>query len=163
LAVLLCPAAIADWGAQSSLSFDAMAVLGGGAALAALAAFVAPVGRLFLERTRAEAEARQYAQGMFLDRALFRTRERRAVLILASRYEGVGIVLPDAGVARHAPSSEIERIARAMSAPLRSGAVSQAFAAAFDGLRAVLSAHGYAPETHAVNELEDAVVTERGA
>src|SRR5688572_14988822 len=123
LAVLLYPAAFADWGVESSLAFDAMAVLGAGATFAALAAFVAPVGRLFLDRTRAEAEARQYAQGMFLDRALFGTRGRRAVLVLASRYEAVGIVLPDAGVARHAPAAEIERVARTMQPPLKSGDV----------------------------------------
>lgn len=163
LAVLFYPAAFADWGVHSSLAFDAMAVLGGGAALAALAAFAPPVGRLFLERTRAEAEARQYAQGMFLDRALFRTRGRRAVLVLASRYEGVGIVLPDAGVLRHAPAEEIERIARAMQPLLRRGDISQAFGVAFNGLRAILAVHGFVPETHPVNELEDAVVTERGA
>jgi hypothetical protein len=56
---------------------DAMLTLGAGAALAAIAVLVPGVGRLFLDRTRAESEATQDAQLRFLERQLFRTQRSR--------------------------------------------------------------------------------------
>ena len=163
LAVLVYPGAFADWGVESSLAFDAMAVLGCGAALALLAAFIPPLGRFFLERTRAEAEVRQYALGIFLERQLFRTRERRAALLLVSRYERAAVVLPDAGVTHHAPAEGIEHVTRAMQAALASDGLTRAFEVGFDELRTLVQRHGFVAAPPSGNELDDAIVTEKGA
>jgi hypothetical protein len=56
---------------------DAMLTLGAGAALTAIAVLVPGVGRLFLDRMRAPSEAMRYAQSLFLERRLFRTRRSR--------------------------------------------------------------------------------------
>ena len=49
------------------------------------ATLVPALGRLVLDRVRAEGEARQSAAVMFLEREIFRTSARRAVLLFLSR------------------------------------------------------------------------------
>ena len=58
-----------------------------GAVSALLAIAVPEYARLFLNRLRAAGEVRQYAQALFLERQLFRTRARNGVLVLASLFE----------------------------------------------------------------------------
>ncbi len=86
-----------DWITAHAALFHALAILGGGALLALIAHFSSAFARLFLERDRAQTEVRQYAQALFLERELFATKDRNAVLILASLYERVVVVWPDTG------------------------------------------------------------------
>src|SRR5215218_7438116 len=74
LAAALHPGVIRIWSDVSVAALDAMLILGTGAVLAMLAALVPAFGRLFLDRVRARGEALQYAESMFLERELFRTR-----------------------------------------------------------------------------------------
>jgi putative membrane protein len=163
LAVVFFPVLLSDWSIESTLAFHTMAVLGTGAVIAATSAFVPPLARLFLDPVRAQAEARQYALSLFVEREIFRTPERRAVLMLVSRFERVALVIPDSGLASYAVGIDLERTAVAMRAALVSRGPAAAFEAGFDTLRAVLLSAGYTPGSARTNMLEDGVVTSKGA
>lgn len=163
LAVASFPLLLADWNVASTLAYYAMAIIGAGAVLAAAAAFVPAAGRLFLDRVRAEGEVRQYGLAMFVERQIFCTPERCAILLLVSRYEGVAVILPDTGLSQHAPRAEVERIAASMRAALASRGVAAAFEAGFEGLTALIQMHGYTPRPLGANVLDDALIAEKGA
>jgi uncharacterized membrane protein len=161
LAVVLYPHPFTDWSAASTLAFHAMAILGVGALVAA-ATLVPALGRVLLDRVRAEGEARQRAAAMFLEREIFRTAARRAVLLLVSRFERVTVVLRDTGLAQYTSPQGLEHVAASMRAALSRGEAA-AFEAGFQELRALLSTHGYVAAAAGSNELDDGVVMERGA
>jgi putative membrane protein len=77
LAAVLHSMVISLWTDTRMPAAHAMLTLGAGAALAAIAVLVAGVGRLFLDRMRAQSEATQYPQSLFLERRLFRTHRSR--------------------------------------------------------------------------------------
>lgn len=163
LAAALHPFVLPAWSASYSIALDALVILGAGAAFAAAATLLPAVGRLFLDRLRAQAEARQYALAMFLDREIFRTADRRAVLILLTEFERIAVIVPDTGLAVDAPAAELERISgRMRSLLLRRNPVA-AFEAALDGLKALIAARGRGVRPSDRNALEDAVVMEKGA
>lgn len=161
LTVLLPLAPFADLSVATTIAFHAMSILGAGAALAALAALVPAIGWLFLDRLRAQAEARQYAQALFLEREIFRTTDRRALLLLVSRFERAAVILADKGLSQYTPAPELERIASAMKPLLGNQGPAAAFEIAFDALQALLRARGVAA-SQTRNELDDAVVMEKG-
>ena len=161
LAVVLYPHPLTDWSAASTLAFHAMAILGAGALVAA-ATLVPALGRLLLDRVRAEAEVRQRAAVIFLEREIFSTSSRRAVLLLVSRFERVTVVLRDIGLAQYTSPEGLGHAAAAMRAALPRGEAA-AFEAGFQELGALLRAHGYVATSAGSNELDDGVVMERGA
>ena len=164
LVTALHPSVIRIWSDTGVAALDAMLILGCGALLAALSAFVPAVGRVFLDRVRAKSEAQQYAKELFLERELFATRSRRAVLVVMCRFEGLTVIVADSGLARYAPPAELAAIGEAAGARARKGDVTGAFAAAFDRVEALLKQHGLSPETApASNELADDVLVGRGA
>ena len=163
LAVTCFPSVLADWDIASTLAYYAMAIAGTGAMLAAAAAFVPAAGRLFLDRIRAEGEVRQYGLAMFLERQIFCTAERCAVLLLVSLYERVAVILPDTGLTHYAPRADAERVARSMRGALAKHGVAAAFEAGFDELTAVMAARGYVARAASANVLDDAVISEKGA
>jgi putative membrane protein len=161
----LNPLVISGWTHASLIAFDAMLILSSGATLALVAAFVPSIGRLFLDRLRAQAEALQYAQSMFLERQLFRTRARRAVLVVACRFERIAIVVTDTGLAQYAPPSALNAIG-ADAKPVLSRGRGEDLVAAFDfvftRVKALLAQGGCATTPPEANEIDDDVVTERG-
>src|SRR5688572_27814052 len=58
LVVVFFPLLLTDWNVMWTLTLAAMVLLGTGAVLATAAAFFPAFGRLFLDRVRAEGEAR---------------------------------------------------------------------------------------------------------
>jgi len=90
-----------------------MIVLGAGVLYVLLSVFWPAFARLFLDGSRAETETLQYAQSVFLERELFRTRDRTAILLLVSLFERRVVLLPDRGVEdRLAPGTLSDVIAR---------------------------------------------------
>lgn len=142
--------------------FEAAVVLGAGATLALLTVFAPPFARLFLHRLRAEAEVRQYAQAMFLERGVFQTRERVGVLLLISLFEREVVILPDVGVRRHLADAQIVTVIAPMRPLLARQRIVAACAAGLTALAAVLQ-DKLLPPAAAGNELPDSVVQERGA
>ena len=163
LAAALHPTVIRLWSDTSAAALDAMLILGSGVLLAALAAFVPGAGRIFIDRVRARGEALQYAQSLFLERELFRTRERRTVLIVMCRFEALAVVVADSGLAQYAPPADLNAIGADAGALLRRGDICGAFELAFDRVRALLEIGGLQPGTSAGNELDDDVLMEKGA
>lgn len=163
LVAALHPTVIRIWSDTSVTALDAMLVLGSGALLAALSALAPAFGRLFLDRERAKGEALQYAKELFLDRELFRTRSRRAVLVVMCRFEGLAVIVADAGLAQYAPPADLGGIGDEAGRLTRRGDVCGAFGLAFDRVAALLARQGLPREAAAGNELDDEVLLGRGA
>ena len=62
--------------------------------------YVPAFARLFLRDSRATLEVSQYAKVQFLERELFATPERTAILVLVSLLERRVVILPDTGLPR---------------------------------------------------------------
>ena len=162
LVIVVYPLLATRWSATATAAYAAMSILGAGSVFAAAAALLRPVGRLLLDGIRAQAEARQYALGVFVQREVVRTRARNAVLLLIARFEGVAVILPDTGLARFAPAEELEQIAAAMQFALRAQGTVAAFERGFEGLDASLRRHGYRADGAHENVLDDTVLAEQG-
>lgn len=162
LAAAMHPTVIRIWSDVSLTALDAMLILGAGAVLAALAAFVPAFGRLFLDRVRARSEALQYAESMFLERELFRTRSRRSVLVVMCRFEGLAVVLADSGLAQYAPPVELGAIGVEAGAVMRRGDIAGAFDLAFTRIERLLAEHGMRPEARE-NAIEDDMLVGKSA
>jgi putative membrane protein len=163
LVAALHPTVIRIWSDTGVAALDAMLILGSGALFAALSAFVPVFGRLLLDRVRARGEAQQYAKELFLERELFRTRSRRAVLVVMCRFEGLAVIVADSGLAQYAPPAELGSIAEAAGALTRKGDLRGAFALAFERVETLLTQGGMAADGAPDNELDDDVLVGRGA
>jgi putative membrane protein len=149
------------WTAGPAVLLVVVATLGAGA-LCALACIARPsFARLFLSTHRAEVEARQYAQALFLERELFATRDRTGVLLLVSIFERQVVLLPDRGLEERLSSVASREIVGRMTADLAAGRVAPALEDGLAGLERALasSVTGASRE----NELPDAIVEEEGA
>jgi len=144
-----------DWTAAHASLVTAVAILAAGLACTVLATFFPPAARLFLQRERAEAEVRQRAKSLFLERALFATPGRNAVLLLASRYERVAVVLGDRAYDGRVDSAEWQGIVDAMTPPFRAGQEALAFSAGLEALEALLVDKGFRPDASPHNALPD--------
>jgi putative membrane protein len=151
-----------DWASIHKPWLDITTVLGCGALFALVAAFVPPVARLFLDKVRGAAEVRQYAEGLFLKRELFRTAERVGLLIMVCRFERRVYILPDTGIAHALGQEDLDAAIAAMAPSLRAWRPAQAFRAGFDALAATLKRKSFRPGAHG-NELADGMVVEDGA
>ena len=161
----LNPLVISDWSHASIIAFDALVILAGGAMLSLLAAFVPAIGRLFLDKLRAQGEAQQYAKALFLERELFRTRSRWAVLVVICRFERTAVVLRDTGLAQYAPAAALQDISAEAKPLLSSGGADlvPVYEHVFGRLKALLARNGFTAVPPRANEIADEVVAERGA
>lgn len=132
-----------DWTGAHAALVTAVAILAAGLGCALLATLSRPFERLFLQRERAEAEARQRAKALFLERELFATPDRSAVLLFASRYERVAVVLGDRGYDGRISAAEWESVVAAMTRPFSDGDAAAAFTAGLDALEALLGEKGF--------------------
>lgn len=163
LGAALNPYFVSGWSHASIIALDAMLILAAGALLSLLSAFVPAIGRIFLDRVRAQAEALQYAQALFLEREVFRTRDRRAVLVVMCRFERVGVVLADTGLAQYAPAGAMGELGKFTGTLLAKGAVVPAFEAAFSRITELLKLGGFVAASDRQNEIADDVLVEKGA
>lgn len=159
-AVVLLDLARASWTSPALVLLTLSVTLLTGAGAALLCVAVPGFARLFLDRERAELEARQYAESLFLSREIFATSGRRGILLLVSLFERTVIVLPDAGLTGRLDQDAMQRIIGAMTACLAEHRTAAAFEAGLAVLEASLSA--FAPEGPAGNELPDGIVEEQG-
>jgi putative membrane protein len=150
-----------DWSSAHS-GFEAAVILGAGVMFALITIFAPPFARLFLYRPRSEAEVRQYAQTVFLERGVFATRERVGVLLLIARFERAVVILPDIGVRQHLSAAQIEAVIAEMKPLLAQQRIAAVCEAGLSALATLLHDRLVRPAT-AGNELPDAPVRERGA
>jgi len=164
-AAALLAAFVAAWlrpgwsGAELSV-IEAALVLCTGAAAALAAAYVPPFARLFLDRDRAHAEVRQYADAMFLVRGLHGTAGRVGILLLVSLFEREVVIRCDRGVTARVPDAGLEPVIAAMTPPLRRGAVADALLEGLAALERLLRARGF--PKGGPDEIADELVQEKG-
>lgn len=151
-----------DWASIHTPLRDVAAILAAGVLCCVAAMAIPAFGRLFLNRERARAEVRQYAQGIFLQREVFNTAERVGILMLVARFERRVVILPDSGIARHVTPQELDNVIAVMAPHLAQAQPVQAFRAGFEALGALLKSKGIQPARHG-NELADGAMVEGGA
>lgn len=144
-----------DWTAAHASLATAIAILATGLTGALLATFTPTFERLFLSRERAEAEVRQRARSLFLERDLVATPGRNAILLLASRYERVTVVLGDRAYDGRIDSADWQRIVDAMTPPFQAGQEALAFGAGLDALETLLVTKGFRRDGMTRNVLPD--------
>ena len=151
-----------DWTGAHAALVTAVTILGAGLGCALLATLSRPFERLFLQRERAEAEARQRAKALFLARELFATPDRTAVLLFASRYERVAVVVGDRGYDGRISAAEWEAVVAAMTRRFGDGDPTAAFTAGLDALEALLAEKGFRGEGKGRNILPDRLIEPDG-
>ncbi|MGQ0749847.1 MAG: TPM domain-containing protein [Betaproteobacteria bacterium] len=132
-----------------------------GASLAALTLFVPGLARLFVARPRAEAEVRQYAEAVFLQRGLFETRERIGLLLLIARFEREAALVADAAIRSYIPDDQLAAAAAQVKPLLARNSMASACAACLNAI--TLQLEGRLTPSRAANEIADTLVQERGA
>ncbi|HET9046222.1 MAG TPA: TPM domain-containing protein [Casimicrobiaceae bacterium] len=142
-----------DWVTAHYTWFNVMPILAVGVVSALLAIAVPEYARLFLNRVRAAGEVRQYAQAMFLERQLFRTRARCGVLVLASLFERHVEIVADLAFDARVDSAEWGSVVDAMTPALRAGRTADAFMQALDRIETMLVDKGFAADPGVDNEL----------
>jgi putative membrane protein len=161
LAVVTADARWPEWVTLSTAPVQAALMLGAGAAGALLAIFVPSFARVFLRRTRAELEVRQYARAMFLERQVFMAPGRNGVLVLISLFERRIEILPDIGLRDRVSARDWSAIIELMTPQLRRNQPFHAMRRALAALDELLIARGI----HDVpdgNAFSDRAIEERG-
>jgi uncharacterized membrane protein len=155
LVVVAADALRPDWIHAHAILIAVATILVAGLACALLSMLSPAFERIFLQRERAEVEARQRAQSLFLTHDLVATPGRNAVLLFASRYERVAVALGDRAYDGRVTVAEWQGVVDAMTAPFRSGDVRGAFTSGLDALEALLVAKGFRGDGTARNALPD--------
>jgi uncharacterized membrane protein len=162
LAVLVLDVARPAW--HPGLLGALVAVLATGAANALLAHYGGAYGRRFVRHDRAEAQARDYAETLFLRRALYATPTRSAVLILLGLFERVAVVHPDHGIADRVAQADWQRIVETMAPRLAAGQRQAAIVAGLQALADLLERQAHLTRPAAPgNVFPDRPIEERGA
>lgn len=128
-----------DWVTTTAVLWSAVAILGAGAACALFSVASPAFARLFLRDSRAALEVSQYAKVQFLERELFATGTRCAVLLVVSLLERRVVILADTGLRTRVTAAEWDAAIARMTAPLRAGQVGAAVLAGLDGIAAALA------------------------
>ena len=150
-----------DWASIESPMIDVIIILGTGVFACLLTMWLPAAGRLLLSGERAGAQVRRYAEGLFLRREVFRTAERSGVLILVAGFERRATIQLDTGIGKHFTREDIVAIIDTMTPHVRTGALTDAFRAGFEGLARHLAVKGVKFKTHG-NELPDGAIVEKG-
>ncbi len=144
-----------------------VAILAVGGANALLAQYLPWYGRRFVRHNRAQAEAQDYAEALFLEKGLFATQHRATVLMLLGLFERVVVVHPDAGLAGRVGSDDWRRVVDAVAPRLAVGDRQAGIEAGLQVLEGVLErCLGPGPGTASGgtgNALPDRPIEERGA
>lgn len=150
------------WISVHSAIFDTIAILGSGATLSLLTVFSPPVARLFLDRIRADVEAKQFAQSLFLEHQVFRTRQRIGVLLLISHFEHAVVILPDDGIRSKVSEAEINQLIAHMTPLLARRKTAAALRAGLQALKARLLENGFGSASANTDEITTSLVEEKG-
>lgn len=148
-----------DWYPDVSARIMVSGMLSCGALLALLSVMLPRFAKCFLSDNRAEAEVRQYAKSLFLDRELFATRKRRGILLLLSLFERRVVILPDRGVDDRFGEADVQNMIAAMTPFLKRKQIGQAFDAGLDCLTRILTTAS--PEA-CNDELPNEIIEEKG-
>jgi putative membrane protein len=155
LAVMVEDLARPAWISSHVALVVVVTILGAGLAFALAATLWPGFARLFLQRLRSEPEARQRANALFLERELFATPQRNAVLLFVSRFEHAVVVRGDKAYAGRITDAQWQGIVDAMTVRLRSSGAREAFEAGLADLESLLLATGFRGDGTMRNVLPD--------
>ena len=147
------------WHSNFAVLLAVAAMLATGAVCALLCVALPKFARLFLDAHRAEVEARQYAQSLFLSREVFATRRRTGVLLLVSMFERQVVLLPDTGLGRELGPEAMRDIVHRMTTAMRAGQVLRALEKGLEGLEKNLAAAAAAGPRE--NEIPNIIIEEK--
>lgn len=162
LACVIWQLAEGGWSADTSRTWHVLVILIGGAFLALLAVLYSPFARLFVDRIRRDVEVVQFAQSLFFQRGLDRTRGRVGMLVLVSLFERKVVILAEEGFDGRIGTPDWAALTGRITFLLRHTGIATALRAGLSSLEAMLLERGFCgPGTG--NELPDAVVEVRSA
>ena len=150
-----------DWVTSGMVVSSVVTILAVGALCALADIYVPAVTRLFMRDSRATLEATQYAKAQFLERGLFATPSRTAVLLLVSLLERRVVILPDTGLRGKVSAAEWDGVISRMTPRLRAGATGEAILAGLAAIGDVAS--GKAIARGSVNLFPNSVIEADGA
>jgi putative membrane protein len=133
-----------DWTTAAAMLGSVMAILGVGALCALASVYVSGFARLFLRDSRAALEVSQYAKTQFLERQLFATPQRTAILVVVSLLERRVVILADAGLREFVTAAQWDAVIARMTDKLKAGAVGAAMLAGLSGIGELLAGKGFA-------------------
>lgn len=142
LAVVVGDMARPDWVTSATIVTSIVAILAVGALCALASVYLPGFARLFLRDSRASLEAQQYAKAQFLDRQLFATRGRTAILVLVAMLERRVVILTDTGLRDAVSVAEWDAVIAKMTVQLRANAPREALLAGLDAIGDLLSGKG---------------------
>jgi uncharacterized membrane protein len=151
-----------DWAGEYATWFNVVPVLAAGAVSALLAIAVPEYARLFVNRPRAAAEVRQFAQAMFLERQLFRTRSRNGVLVLASLFERHVEIVADIGFDGRVDAVQWRSVVDTMTPALAAGRPADAFVRALERIEELLADKGFARDPSGGDDLANRPIETQG-
>ena len=131
-----------DWVTSTAVVTSIVAILAIGALCALAGVYVPAFARLFLRDIRATVEATQYAKVQFLDRQLFATRERTAILVLVAMLERRVVIVADTGLNGRVTTDEWDAVIARMTERLRAGTPREAVTAGLDAIGDLLAGKG---------------------
>lgn len=150
-------------GRDNALLIAITTILAAGGASALLAMYLPGFARLFLAAHRAEAEMRQYAQALFLERELFATRKRRTVLLVVSLFEQQAMLVIDKGLRDCLTADSEQAVTARIKQAFASGPLVTALEAGLEQLVSSLEAATSACSSlEEPDQLPNQVIEERG-
>ncbi len=144
VAVVLADSLYPDWLQHDTVLLAVLGVMAGGFGFLFLASFSAGFERLFLQHSRAHAALNQRARVLFLERELFATPSRNAVMLVAGAFEHVFAVLGDTGYHGRIADAEWQAVVDAATPAMARGDWAAAFEAALGALQSLLTSRGFA-------------------
>ena len=142
LAVSVADIVRPEWVTSAAIVTSIVAILGIGALCALASVYLPGFARLFLRDSRAALEASQYAKVQFLDRQLFATKQRTAILVLVAMLERRVVILTDTGLRDAVTTEEWDAVIARMTEHLRARAPRDALLAGLDAIGDLLSGKG---------------------
>jgi len=150
-----------DWVSGYAALLHAVTILGVGAASALLAMVVPAYARLFVTVSRRDAEVRQYAESMFLRKALFATGGRNGILVLVCLFERKVEILSDTGLHGRVGEPQWRSVIARMTPALASGRIAEALVQGLARLDEILRERVPASRSDA-DDLRNRPIEERG-
>jgi putative membrane protein len=150
-----------EWGAFHAVAETAVAVLVAGSVFALASIWITPLARIFISAERRKVETRQYAQALFLEHDLHRTRRRDGILILVSLLEREIIVLADHRVSEGIGQGALDQVVATVTVALSRASIGDALLSGLARLEEILQQHGFRAPSGDANELPDTVIQQR--
>lgn len=160
LAVMIADVLRPDWITSATVLASIVTILGVGAASALACIYLPWFARWFLRDARASVEVAQYAKMQFMERELFATPSRAAILVLVSMLERRVVLLADRGLRPHVTAAQWDGVVARMTARLADGATGAAVQVGLDAIGALLDGKAFPPR-HG-NAFADRPIEEEG-